>query len=53
MYRSYKCILEVDDGKGRKMEGPPSLALAPDARKLTVLFLVRLIPGKFTRRGWG
>lgn len=53
MYRSYKCILEVDDGKGRKMEGPPSLALDPDASKLTVLFLVSVIPATFTRRGWG
>ena len=35
------------------MEGPPSLALDPDASKLTVLFLVRVIPGKFTRGGGG
>ena len=50
---SHKRIFEADDGKGGWMQGPPCLALDPDASKLLShswlgWFLERLLGG-----GWG
>lgn len=44
-----KCLM----GKVGPGRGPPGLALDPDASRLTILFLVSVIPGKITGQGVG